>query len=195
MISIKKCYRCLLDKLATKEFFHINSQSKDGLNYYCKECVRNKAKVRYHNLKNDSGTIKNNLASLTKRCSSCQHEYPQTTKYFNYLHQNKGYSSDCKACHSEKVRNRIGTLKDEVDAIKLNKGCADCGYNKHPAALDFDHLPQFIKLCSVGTLVTRGKREETFAEIAKCEVVCANCHRIRTTLRHTEKRRELFNRS
>jgi len=59
---------------------------------------------------------------------------------------------------------------------KLKRGCKDCGY-KHPAARDFDHVK--------GTkcfAISKVKRSLTAlkAEIAKCVVRCANCHRIKT---------------
>jgi len=62
---------------------------------------------------------------------------------------------------------------------KLEKGCADCGYNKHHAGLQFDHMPGFIKSSNVTALLYRN-REAILAEIAKCEVVCSTCHSIRT---------------
>ena len=72
--------------------------------------------------------------------------------------------------------------RSAVAAIKLERGCADCGYNTHPAALDFDHLQD--KTFAISRMV--GKRrtmEDIMTEIEKCEVVCANCHRIRTDAR------------
>ena len=69
-----------------------------------------------------------------------------------------------------------------LQEIKLSRGCVDCGYNFHPAALEFDHLPGAEKLGSVSSLVSCS-RERLLAEIAKCEVVCANCHRVRTARR------------
>ena len=74
----------------------------------------------------------------------------------------------------------------QVDAIKIERGCADCGYNEHAVALDFDHV-RGDKVAHVGTLVTRGHTMQTIlAEIEKCDVVCANCHRVRTERRHQE---------
>jgi hypothetical protein len=73
-----------------------------------------------------------------------------------------------------------------LSAIKLERGCTDCGYNAHPAALDFDHLPGTTKLSTVSRLSTRNW-ERVAAEIAKCEVVCANCHRIRTVERNADQ--------
>jgi hypothetical protein len=72
-------------------------------------------------------------------------------------------------------------VMDIVNTIKLERGCADCGYNAHPAALDFDHLPGETKLYTIGKLCRdKAPLDAIKAEIAKCEVVCSNCHRIRT---------------
>jgi hypothetical protein len=70
-----------------------------------------------------------------------------------------------------------------IDAIKLERGCADCGYNTHPAALQFDHLPRYEKKHSVAQMANNINMDALIAEIAKCEVVCANCHAVRTARR------------
>ena len=67
--------------------------------------------------------------------------------------------------------------------LKSNMGgCIDCGYNVHPQALEFDHLPQFKKHKDVSQLVRFHTHSwgEVLEEISKCELVCANCHRVRT---------------
>jgi hypothetical protein len=67
-----------------------------------------------------------------------------------------------------------------LDGIK-DVPCMDCGNKFPPCAMDFDHV-RGAKLFDIG----RGKqrnRPELVAEIAKCDVVCANCHRIRTAER------------
>jgi hypothetical protein len=67
-----------------------------------------------------------------------------------------------------------------LDNYKVTAGCVDCGYNAHPRALDFDHIGT-DKVGDVGRLAhSRIAWPRLLAEIAKCEVVCANCHRIRT---------------
>jgi hypothetical protein len=70
-----------------------------------------------------------------------------------------------------------------VVAYKLEKGCADCGYRAHHAALDFDHTKG--KTQNIGNMRSI---PAIIAEIEKhkCEVVCANCHRIRTVNRRTK---------
>ena len=70
-----------------------------------------------------------------------------------------------------------------IHEIKMARGCADCGYRGHPVALDFDHRPGVDKLFTIGQDARR-KWSEIEAEIEKCDVVCSNCHRIRTYRRN-----------
>lgn len=66
-----------------------------------------------------------------------------------------------------------------IEAIKLERGCIDCGYRGHPSALDFDHRPGTEKLFGIADRSSYSI-ESLMAEIAKCDVRCANCHRIKT---------------
>jgi len=55
--------------------------------------------------------------------------------------------------------------------------------------MDYDHRPGLPKKANLTVLAKRGaKREVILAEIAKCDVVCANCHRIRTYERKMQKK-------
>lgn len=70
-------------------------------------------------------------------------------------------------------------VQAEIQAYKLEKGCADCGYNEHHAGLEFDHRPDEVKSFVVASGAGRG-HNAVFKEIAKCDVVCSRCHSIRT---------------
>lgn len=77
-----------------------------------------------------------------------------------------------------------------IGEYKKGRGCSDCGYSKTADALDLDHLPGTVKLFTISqaTSSTRGfGRDLTWKilwdEVAKCDVVCANCHRERTQFR------------
>lgn len=48
--------------------------------------------------------------------------------------------------------------------------------------MQWDHLPGRVKLGDVSAL-SGLPREVILAEIAKCELVCVNCHTMRTALR------------
>lgn len=69
--------------------------------------------------------------------------------------------------------------------LKLAYGCADCGYREHAEALEWDHLPGFEKAGNVSRLYVESA-QKLFAEIAKCEVVCSNCHHVRTARRRND---------
>ena len=76
-------------------------------------------------------------------------------------------------------------FKKRLTEIKVSTGCIDCG-NKNPIVLDFDHLKD--KKYNVSRMIHDGFSWAAIKkEIAKCEVVCANCHRIRTHERLTSK--------
>lgn len=63
---------------------------------------------------------------------------------------------------------------------KKNVPCADCGNKYPPHVMDFDHLPGMEKIGDIASMVRLASREKLDREIAKCEVVCANCHRERS---------------
>jgi hypothetical protein len=66
-----------------------------------------------------------------------------------------------------------------VQAEKVKRGCACCGYNKDACALDFDHLDPDKKNAGVGRMMTHSF-SKILEEIEKCQILCANCHRIKT---------------
>ena len=78
----------------------------------------------------------------------------------------------------------------QLNEYKTQHGCADCGYSKCAAALEFDHRPGEQKLGNIGEWVGKDisklKWDALSREIAKCDVVCANCHRERHVLRSSK---------
>lgn len=73
-------------------------------------------------------------------------------------------------------------------ALKKTLACLDCG-NSDWRVLDFDHVAD-NKDDSVSNMLKNGHSWDTIeAEIAKCEPVCSNCHRIRTYERRETKKR------
>lgn len=79
---------------------------------------------------------------------------------------------------------RKATIRAFVRDYKVAHGCIDCG-ERNPLVLDLDHRDPTEKVLAVSDLVNRGVGLETVAaELAKCDVRCANCHRIRI---HTQR--------
>ena len=65
----------------------------------------------------------------------------------------------------------------------------DCGYDASGYSLQFDHLPEHEKLYEVSRMAGHSK-VKILKEIEKCEVVCANCHALRTVERNNQRRTE-----
>lgn len=75
---------------------------------------------------------------------------------------------------------RRGKLRALVNSRK-DVPCSDCKGRFPLICMDFDHLGNEPKEDEISTMVHRlTSVERILAEIAKCEVVCSNCHRIRT---------------
>lgn len=130
---------------------------------------------------------------MTKKCKGCEQEKPldQFSKHYK-----RGYQNRCKTCRAEYNKNHYQENKKSYltrarisnDATKQkliaiieqekNKPCPDCGNSYPPYVMDFDHV-RGVKFLSVSKMVTYTERKLR-TEIAKCEVVCSNCHRIRT---------------
>jgi hypothetical protein len=66
--------------------------------------------------------------------------------------------------------------------------CTDCGGRFPAVAMDFDHLPGCVKLFTIGRNTCKHSLYNIMEEIKKCELVCANCHRVRTFDRARIKR-------
>lgn len=72
-----------------------------------------------------------------------------------------------------------------VAKLKQETPCADCGKNYHAVVMDFDHV-RGEKTGNVAELVRRASWARVQAEIDKCDLVCANCHRMRSLQRREE---------
>jgi len=73
-------------------------------------------------------------------------------------------------------RERIEFIRD----YKISQGCSVCGYNKCGDALEFDHINREDKKFSLSSCGSRSW-EAIHEEIKKCVLLCANCHREKTS--------------
>lgn len=94
----------------------------------------------------------------------------------------------CCACHRVRSQQRrkvtalprLGEFHGWINRLKANP-CLDCGQTLAPEAMDFDHV-RGAKVDGISQMWS-WSQDKVLAEIAKCELVCANCHRIRTQTR------------
>jgi hypothetical protein len=64
----------------------------------------------------------------------------------------------------------------EFKEIKKNLKCNKCNEDDI-ACLDFHHLDPLEKDAAVGQIARKVSTKRLLEEIAKCEVLCSNCHR------------------
>jgi hypothetical protein len=81
----------------------------------------------------------------------------------------------CREAAKRSQKRNAKIIREE----KLKRGCLKCGYRKHHAALDFDHIDPSTKVRDIAKMHTTNT-EALKQEIAKCQVLCANCHRIKS---------------
>lgn len=129
---------------------------------FCNSCSMDKDISEF----NKKSSARDGLQSKCRDCSKAH--------YKNYY----------DTCDKERVRlvakNAIdrATLRSRVQSLK-SQPCMDCGRSYPYYVMDFDH--QYDKSFQIANAVSLNYPiAKIVAEIEKCEVVCSNCHRIRT---------------
>src|SRR5947207_9770210 len=105
---------------------------------------------------------------------SAETEY-QRDWYRKNLERNRELCRNYKRRNSEKTKEKSRQAREYIKQRRAEIGCADCG-ERHPACLDFHHV-NGEKSAPIGRMSSSASRERLDAEIAKCIVLCSNCHR------------------
>lgn len=81
---------------------------------------------------------------------------------------------------AQKKRYRAG-LNEWYRSLKQGRPCADCGGVFHYSAMEWDHRPGAAKFSELSSIITKtNSKRRVLEEVAKCDLVCANCHAVRT---------------
>jgi protein-arginine kinase activator protein McsA len=138
----------------------------------CTICKKEKELIEF----NKNKSRKDGLNTLCKQCSQ---------------KRSKKYYKENLEEHRVVVRNRT-IQRRKLNQEKLleflkDQTCRDCGTNDY-RVFEFDHINN-DKFRNVSQLVVEGYGwDKIKTEMNKCEVVCANCHRIRTFTRQDNYR-------
>lgn len=111
--------------------------------------------------------------------TGCPYGTPEYSRAWREIHKER-LSIDRKKKYKER-EGRRKRRSELINTYKVGKGCSECGYNKHPSALDFDHLDPADKKFTISHRLDLSTVKTLFKEIRKCRILCANCHRIHTT--------------
>ena len=133
------------------EMFWENKTNKDGLQPYCKICQR-----------------------------AWRREWRAKYKEKYGEYDGKKYNQENGERFAQLKSARIAKLYEWLNELK-QAPCTDCKQTFNPVCMDFDHLDGSAKIKGITKMVNETySKERIIQEIEKCELVCANCHRLRT---------------
>jgi hypothetical protein len=136
------------------------------------------------------------IVNNQKICTDCQ-EWRDLSLFDKSPRTSTGLVSRCKRCQSRRYKKMYIENKEKITTKRLERtnrvrdtlweiidksSCCDCG-EISPLVLEFDHI-KGKKEFSIADLVSNGGPiERLLEEVSKCEIVCANCHWLRESMR------------
>lgn len=147
----------------------------------CTKCGDEKDDKEFHNRK-DRPKGKASICAVcsNKRWQKYKKENPEkVAEDFQKWKSIPGNMERLKILWAQRDKDREKRFREILKVIK-DAPCQDCGIKYPPYVLDFDHRPGEIKLFNVGRTSKAGSLKRLLEEIAKCDLVCSNCHRERT---------------
>jgi hypothetical protein len=89
---------------------------------------------------------------------------------------------------SQRIRRQ--TTRTWYEGVMKNRSCADCGETRR-ATLEWHHTDPRLKDSEVSRLISNGSGiPKIQREMAKCIVLCANCHKLRHSQERADAREE-----
>lgn len=108
-------------------------------------------------------------------CETCNCEFVPHDHRQKYCTKRCKLNSPTKKLTTQRYQQG---RREKINEYKTTRGCCVCGYSAHPAALHFDHVVGEKSFNISGDPKKAWNLIE--AEMAKCRVICANCHSIKT---------------
>jgi uncharacterized protein (DUF2237 family) len=163
---MKQCNKCGCSKPISEYYHRKDCKGGPRPDTRCKECVKAKVTERY--TKKRESILEKLVVSRTSTDIEDRKKWDR-------------WNSNARSRREARARE-----------LKEGKPCVDCGLTFHFAAMDFDHIDPATKGYNANngiSILSLGKKrlEE---ELPKCELVCANCHRVRTYNRNQERIKE-----
>ena len=140
-------------------------------------CSEGKVKYfldKYEIIKNEENIV---LDPTPRTCPQCSEVKPGTDFYMNSWRGKKKPGSWCKVCAANRTASRHRGCKNNY--VQLKGGCCQsCGFNKYNGALEFHHVDPSTKEETITKMMKRPSSPEILVELAKCVLVCSNCHKM-----------------
>jgi hypothetical protein len=156
-------------------------KNSDPRTKVCSSCKQEKPRSEFYARTNRS-------SGLQSRCKECANgERWKNGRFKNDEHKRRVYAANKSSYQRNKAKYVEQTgrrnAKRKVEALEAygQAVCTRCGFNAHPAALEFHHRDPLTKRFNIATAVTSPDKypwSVILEEIAKCDLICSNCHRI-----------------
>lgn len=140
---------------------------RDGL-LLCARCLVWKPRSAFHNSRTGQFSY----------CRDCRNAYDRSY-----------YAAGGKAARGIRQQRFKNDARRWMAELKSGIPCADCGQTYPVYVMHWDHLPGYDKIDDVSAMVDSRSRAAVLDELQKCELVCGNCHVLRTVQRMTGARR------
>lgn len=164
--TLRICTKCNIKK--ANEEFHLNGAYRRRV---CRKCF-NVYRREYCKLDKEERAKKRS-----------EYVKARLAKFNGYQRKSYAKHREKRNAHSKQKYEKI---REWFDNLK-NKPCTDCHTIFPACCMDWDHLHN--KTALVGRLLVSYNKNRILEEIKKCELVCANCHRIRTQNRRLAVKR------
>ena len=185
----KTCTGC--KNTLARENFYRHDSTKDKLRPKCIPCSR-KEKYQYFIDHQEEALIRGReyRKNYPEKVRESKRKYIEA-HYEECLERSRRYYSENREIVLEKKLKQNKEMKKTKSRIRdylIEKyegiPCMDCGGVFAWCAMDFDHRPATIKELKIGALgcqkATTKRIAQIEKEITKCDLVCSNCHRVRT---------------
>jgi 5-methylcytosine-specific restriction endonuclease McrA len=163
----KSCLHCGETNMVLFEFDHLNQSEKFE-------------KIAYMVASGYSiDSLKHEISKCQILCGNC-HRLKTATQlgYYSYLNEDNRKLKNGNITPLTKVQQKYQIT---IENLKNSNGCIDCGLKNH-LLLEFDHIDPNEKHGTISAMASDYtiSLNDIKNEIAKCEIRCCNCHRMKT---------------
>ncbi len=133
---------------------------------------------------------KDGTVTLKSHCKQCVRDFSRRHYYKNsevVRRYDMTSKFDRKSYAATYGRQRLLAFREWINSLK-KKPCKDCGGKFHPVVMDLDHV-RGEKIKNISGMWS-WEREKVLEELEKCDLICSNCHRVRTHERRQSRQQK-----